>query len=132
MKIGCHLPVSGPVGTRDNVIAFARRIEALGYDSLWASDHVVLPHRMTTPYPYNPTGQFPLAPDVPFLAPLPPLAPAARASHRGAPRPAAAAAPPAPRGPASPAACSAAPASWPCRTATRCSRRRCAPRLTIC
>jgi len=68
MKIGCHLPMYGPVGTRDNVIAFARRIEALGYDSLWASDHVVLPHRMTTPYPYNPTGQFPLAPDVPFLS----------------------------------------------------------------
>jgi alkanesulfonate monooxygenase SsuD/methylene tetrahydromethanopterin reductase-like flavin-dependent oxidoreductase (luciferase family) len=66
MKIGCHLPMYGPVGTRDNVLAFARRIEALGYDSLWASDHVVLPHRMTTPYPYSPTGQFPLAPDVPF------------------------------------------------------------------
>ena len=74
MKIGCHVPMYGPVGTRDNVIAFARRIEALGYDSLWASDHVVLPHRMTTPYPYNPTGQFPLAPDVPFLEPLTTLA----------------------------------------------------------
>lgn len=82
MKIGCHLPMYGPVGTRDNVIAFARRIEALGYDSLWASDHVVLPHRMTTPYPYSPTGQFPLAPDVPFLEPLTTLALVAGVTER--------------------------------------------------
>ena len=82
MKIGCHLPMYGPVGTRDNVLAFARRIEALGYDSLWASDHVVLPHRMTTPYPYSPTGQFPLAPDVPFLEPLTTLALVAGVTER--------------------------------------------------
>ena len=74
MKIGCHLPMYGPVGTRENLLTFARRVQALGYDSLWASDHVVLPHRMTTPYPYSPTGQFPLAPDVPFLEPLTTLA----------------------------------------------------------
>ena len=74
MKIGCHLPMYGPVGTRENLLTFARRVEALGYDSLWASDHVVLPHRMTTPYPYSPTGQFPLAPDVAFLEPLTTLA----------------------------------------------------------
>ena len=82
MKIGCHLPMYGPIGTRDNVIAFARRIEALGYDSLWASDHVVLPHRMTTPYPYSPTGKFPLAPDVPFLEPLTTLALVAGVTER--------------------------------------------------
>jgi probable F420-dependent oxidoreductase len=72
----------GPVGTRENVLAFARRIEALGYDSLWASDHVVIPHRMTTPYPYSPTGRFPLAPDVPFLEPLTTLALVAGVTER--------------------------------------------------
>jgi probable F420-dependent oxidoreductase len=82
MKIGCHLPMYGAVGTRENVLAFARRIEALGYDSLWASDHVVLPHRMSTPYPYSPTGQFPLAPDVPFLEPLTTLALVAGVTER--------------------------------------------------
>jgi probable F420-dependent oxidoreductase len=82
MKIGCHLPMYGPVGTRENVLTFARRIEGLGYDSLWASDHVVLPHRMTTPYPYSPTGQFPLAPDVPFLEPLVTLALVAGVTER--------------------------------------------------
>jgi probable F420-dependent oxidoreductase len=74
MKIGCHLPMFGPIGTRENVLAFARRIEALGYDSLWASDHVVIPHRIASRYPYSPEGRFPLAPEVPFLEPLVTLA----------------------------------------------------------
>ena len=70
MKIGCHLPMFGPIGTRANVLTFARRMEALGYDSLWASDHVVIPHRIVSRYPYSAEGRFPLAPDVPFLEPL--------------------------------------------------------------
>ncbi len=72
----------GPVGTRHGVITFARRMEALGYDSLWASDHVVIPHRMTTPYPYSPAGKFPLAPEVPFLEPLTTLALVAGVTER--------------------------------------------------
>ncbi|HSE06433.1 MAG TPA: LLM class F420-dependent oxidoreductase [Methylomirabilota bacterium] len=82
MKIGCHLPMFGPVGTRRAVIAFARRMEALGYDSLWASDHVVIPHRIASRYPYSPTGKFPLAPDVPFLEPLTTLALVAGVTER--------------------------------------------------
>ena len=74
MKIGCHLPMFGPIGTRHSVLTFARRMEALGYDSLWASDHVVIPHRIASRYPYSPTGKFPLAPEVPFLEPLTTLA----------------------------------------------------------
>lgn len=82
MKIGGHLPMFGPIGTRDNVLAFARRMEALGYDSLWASDHVVIPYRIASPYPYDPAGQFPLAPDVPFLEPLTTLALVAGVTER--------------------------------------------------
>ena len=82
MKIGCHLPMFGPVGTRHNVLTFARRMEALGYDSLWASDHVVIPHRIGSRYPYSPTGQFPLGPEVPFLEPLVTLALVAGVTQR--------------------------------------------------
>jgi len=74
MEFGCHLPVYGPAATREVLLPFARRMEALGYDSLWASDHVVIPYRIASQYPYNPTGQFPLAADVPFLEPLTTLA----------------------------------------------------------
>jgi len=82
MKIGCHLPMFGPVGTRESMLTFARRMEALGYDSLWASDHVVIPHRITSRYPYSPAGRFPLAPDVPFLEPLTTLALVAGVTER--------------------------------------------------
>lgn len=82
MKIGCHLPMFGPVGTRENVLTFARRMESLGYDSLWASDHVVIPHRIESRYPYSPAGQFPLAPEVPFLEPLTTLALVAGVTER--------------------------------------------------
>lgn len=82
MKIGCHLPMFGPVGTRGNVLTFARRMEALGYDSLWASDHVLIPHRIESRYPYSPSGRFPLAPEVPFLEPLTTLAMVAGVTER--------------------------------------------------
>jgi len=68
--VGCHLPVYGPAATRDVLLGFARRMEALGYDSLWASDHVVIPYSIASRYPYNPTGDFPLAPTTSFLEPL--------------------------------------------------------------
>jgi len=82
VRFGCHLPMFGPIGTRHAVITFARRMEALGYDSLWASDHVVIPHRITSRYPYSPTGKFPLAPEVPFLEPLTTLALVAGVTER--------------------------------------------------
>src|SRR3989338_5254735 len=65
MEFGCHLPVYGPAATRHTLLGFARRMEALGYDSLWASDHVILPYTIASRYPYNPTGQFPLPPPAP-------------------------------------------------------------------
>ena len=82
MKFGCHLPMFGPIGTRDNVLTFARRMEALGYDSLWASDHVALPYDIASRYPYNPSGSFPLAADVAFLEPMTTLALVAGVTER--------------------------------------------------
>lgn len=41
-------------------------MEALGYDSLWVSDHVAIPWTIRSRYPYNPTGEFPQ--DVYFFA----------------------------------------------------------------
>lgn len=70
MEIGCHLPVYGPTATREALTLFARRAEALGYDSLWVSDHVVIPWQIRSRYPYNATGDFPLSPSTDFLEPL--------------------------------------------------------------
>jgi probable F420-dependent oxidoreductase len=74
--------VYGPVARREPLIAFARRAEALGYDSLWVSDHVVLPWRIASRYPYNATGDFPLPPSSDFLEPLTALALVAGVTER--------------------------------------------------
>jgi probable F420-dependent oxidoreductase len=70
MELGCHLPVYGPAATREGLLLAARRLEGLGYDSLWVSDHVVIPWQIRSRYPYNATGDFPLSPATDFLEPL--------------------------------------------------------------
>jgi len=82
MKIGCHLPVYGPAATRATILGFARRMESLGFDSLWVSDHVVIPWTIRSHYPYSPTGDFPLPPATPFLEPLTTLSVVAGATER--------------------------------------------------
>jgi probable F420-dependent oxidoreductase len=82
MEFGCHLPVFGPAAQRATVLGFARRMEALGFDALWVSDHVVLPRRMAPRYPYSPSGEFPLSPDTAFLEPLTTLAVVAGVTER--------------------------------------------------
>ena len=82
MEFGCHLPVFGPAATRANLLSFAREMERLGYDSLWASDHIVVPHAISSRYPYSATGQFPLPPDATFLEPLTALAMVAGVTER--------------------------------------------------
>lgn len=82
MDFGCHLPVYGAAATREVLLGFARRMEALGYDSLWASDHVVIPYAIASRYPYSATGDFPLAPATPFLEPLTALSLVAGATER--------------------------------------------------
>ncbi|HEV8614776.1 MAG TPA: LLM class F420-dependent oxidoreductase [Methylomirabilota bacterium] len=82
IKVGCHLPVFGPAATRETLVGFARRAEALGYDSLWVSDHVVIPWRIESRYPYNATGDFPLPPPTNLLEPLTALALVAGVTER--------------------------------------------------
>lgn len=41
MKFGVHLPNVGPFASSDSIKAVARESEELGYDSVWANDHVV-------------------------------------------------------------------------------------------
>jgi probable F420-dependent oxidoreductase len=82
VEFGCHLPVFGPAATRAGLLIFAREMERLGYESLWASDHIVIPHTIRSRYPYSDTGQFPLGPDATFLEPLTALAMVAGVTER--------------------------------------------------
>ena len=48
----------------------ARTAEALGYNSVWAADRIVIPWEIKTPYPYSEGQQFIVPPDRPFFEPL--------------------------------------------------------------
>jgi len=48
----------------------ARRAEELGYDSLWASDHVVIPTQIASTYPYSADGASPFDPEQAYTEPL--------------------------------------------------------------
>jgi alkanesulfonate monooxygenase SsuD/methylene tetrahydromethanopterin reductase-like flavin-dependent oxidoreductase (luciferase family) len=67
MKIGLSTPRSpDPEGLR----RFAQRAEQLGFESVLAGDHIVLPTGGTTQYPYTATGAFSSPADEPFLETL--------------------------------------------------------------
>ena len=64
MKIGISVPrIPDPTAMK----RFARRTEALGFESLLLGDHVVLPTGGTNQYPYTPDGSFSSSSDTPFL-----------------------------------------------------------------
>ena len=70
MGIGCVYPNRGPMATPANLLRFAQTAEALGFDTIWTSDHIVVPTAVQSFYPYHPTGQMPFIPTEPYLEPL--------------------------------------------------------------
>ena len=67
MQFGLGLPHAGATASGAHLITFAQRAEALGFESLWCGDHIVLPTAGTNQYPYTADGSFPRAADVGFL-----------------------------------------------------------------
>lgn len=51
MRIGFALPQIGSIAGPDAVLAVAQRAEALGYDSLWVLDRLLVPVNPRAPYP---------------------------------------------------------------------------------
>jgi len=73
MKYGAFLPHIGPLArgdVRTNIRMTAQTAEALGFDSVWAADHIVIPQQINSRYPYTATGAFPMDPKEPLLEPL--------------------------------------------------------------
>ncbi len=58
MQIGFNLPISGPLSSPDSVTRIAQQGEALGYNYLTLTDHVVLPNLRVPGYPYSESGEF--------------------------------------------------------------------------
>jgi probable F420-dependent oxidoreductase len=58
MQIGFNLPISGSFVSPDIVTRIAQEGEALGYDYLTLTDHIVLPNLRVPGYPYSESGEF--------------------------------------------------------------------------
>lgn len=58
MQLGFNLPISGPLSSARNFARIAQEGEAMGYDYLTLTDHVVLPDMSAPGYPYSETGEF--------------------------------------------------------------------------
>src|SRR5207253_56732 len=58
MQIGFNLPISGPMSSPESLTRIAQQGEALGYDYLTLTDHIVLPNLRVPGYPYSESGEF--------------------------------------------------------------------------
>ena len=81
MKVGIHVPQWGPDATREGVLAVAQATEAAGFDSVWVADHVVIPVKSDSTYPYH-NGGTPFGPEDGFLEAFTTLAMIAGATQR--------------------------------------------------
>lgn len=59
MKIGCTLPQTGALASRENLIRVAQRAEELGYDSVWVLERLLWAVNPRDPYPPSPDGSWP-------------------------------------------------------------------------
>jgi probable F420-dependent oxidoreductase len=65
MRIGAKVPNSGPLPVERGIGAMAKDLESAGFESLWVSDHVVMPSVVTSWYPFAADGK----PDWPSTTP---------------------------------------------------------------
>ena len=59
MQIGFNLPLTGSQISADDLTRLAVEAEAIGYDYVSLSDHVVEPNNIYARYPYSESGEFP-------------------------------------------------------------------------
>ena len=67
MLIGAKVPNSGPLPAARGIGPMAAELEQAGFDSLWVSDHVVLPAVIESRYPFAADGKATWPSDTPYL-----------------------------------------------------------------
>ena len=53
-----------------SITSVTRKAEELGYESLWIPEHIILPVKYKSPYPYSSSGRMPAPPETPLHDPL--------------------------------------------------------------
>src|SRR5215213_10089277 len=59
MQIGFNAPTSGTLIEPDSLSRIVTEGEALGFDYVTISDHIMVPRNLESKYPYTDTGEFP-------------------------------------------------------------------------
>jgi probable F420-dependent oxidoreductase len=70
MQIGFNAPTSGSMIEPDSVVRIIATGEALGFDYVTVSDHIMVPRNLESKYPYTNTGEFPAGPTAAWLEQL--------------------------------------------------------------
>ena len=82
MQIGLNLPTISNRTNREILGTVIDVAEELGYHSVWAADHIVMPREIRSAYPFSPTGEFSVPQPSLVLEPLNTLAWAAGRTKR--------------------------------------------------
>jgi probable F420-dependent oxidoreductase len=82
VRIGALVPNSGPLPLEVGIPAMAARLEAAGFESLWVSDHIVLPASIESHYPFAADGRATWPSTTPYVDALIALALMAAATER--------------------------------------------------
>jgi probable F420-dependent oxidoreductase len=53
MDFGFGITTRGPLATQEAILALARQGEQLGFGHIALPDHIIIPRRIASPYPYN-------------------------------------------------------------------------------
>ena len=59
MDFGMTIPTRGPLAEPQTIEQLARRADQLGFAYLAVPDHIVVPRKIDSRYPYSPSGNFP-------------------------------------------------------------------------
>jgi probable F420-dependent oxidoreductase len=71
VRLGVNLPTVGLDHGRDFILPAAEAAERLGFDSVWANDHIALPYSRTSEYPYQRSGtEIAMEPGMQWIDPL--------------------------------------------------------------
>ena len=70
ITFGCTLPSRGSLASPEILRSLAQRAEDLSFDSIWVSDHVILPREVESFYPYAADGVPTFTPDQPYYDPI--------------------------------------------------------------
>ena len=81
MRIGAKLPNSGPLPIEAGIPTLAKTLEDAGFESLWVSDHIVMPASIDSRYPFAADGKATWSSETPYLDALIALALAAAATE---------------------------------------------------